>query len=238
MNKFTEIELKNEIWKDIPGYEELYQISNLGRVKSLEREILRRYKVLAKEKILKSNISKDGYYKVSLCKDSKGKNYKVHQLVAMAFLNHIPCGREIEVNHKDEDKTNNRLENLELLTYEEHLKFTYRNATSKYIGVCFNKKTNKWLSAIKINGKSKGLGSFKTELEAYEARKKAEEFIKIGELDFMKIKEKTSKYKGVSFNKQNNKWGARIAINSEFKFLGYFHNEEDAYNTILKSKQK
>ena len=93
-----------EIWKDISGYPN-YQVSNLGRVKSLGNDKNR------KEKILKSSKEGWGYLQVLLSKDGKSKYFKVHRLVASAFLdnsNNLP-----EVNHKDEDKTNNRVENLE-----------------------------------------------------------------------------------------------------------------------------
>lgn len=68
--------MQNQIWKDIVGYEGLYQISNLGNVKSFH---------LNTERILKSPADSHGYYIVVLCKNKKGKSFKVHQLVAMAF---------------------------------------------------------------------------------------------------------------------------------------------------------
>ena len=97
-----------EIWKDIEGYEGMYQISNLGKVRSLDRIVIN-YKgpfvKKGKNKSL-SNIS-TGYKGVCLCKDGKQKTHKVHRLVAKAFLpnpNNLP-----QVNHKDEDKTNNMI---------------------------------------------------------------------------------------------------------------------------------
>lgn len=105
--------MNGEIWKDIEGYEGLYQISNKGRVKSLQREIVYkdgRKKVL-KEKILHNNLNEFGYHNVMLSKDGVTKRYKVHRLVAKAFIpnqNNLPI-----INHKDENKTNNSVENLE-----------------------------------------------------------------------------------------------------------------------------
>ena len=102
-----------EIWKDIKGYEGLYQISSHGRVKSLFR-----YK-----KILKPALQTKGYFYVSLCKPNK--NFTIHRLVAEAFIpnpDNLPC-----VNHKDEDKTNNHVDNLEWCTYEYNLNFGTRN---------------------------------------------------------------------------------------------------------------
>ena len=95
-----------EIWKDIKGYEGHYEVSNLGNVKSVKR-----YK-----KVLKPRQHKNGYVFVSLCANGKAKDFSVHRLVGNAFLDNpenLP-----EINHKDEDKTNNNASNLEWCTRE------------------------------------------------------------------------------------------------------------------------
>ena len=97
-----------EIFKDIEGYEGLYQISNYGNVKSLGNC---KYK---KDKILKYSKDKDGYLYVGLCKNGKHKYIKIHRLVAEAFIEN-PNNYQ-QVNHKDEDKTNNHVTNLEWCT--------------------------------------------------------------------------------------------------------------------------
>ena len=92
----------NEIWKDIEGYEGLYQVSNLGRVKSIYYD---------KERILKPGKNTKGYLQVHLCKNGERKEYTVHRLVAKVFIsnpNNLPM-----INHKDENPSNNRVENLE-----------------------------------------------------------------------------------------------------------------------------
>ena len=101
-----------EIWKDIPGYEGMYQVSNLGRVKSLGRasEIGRNLKT----KILKQTAEDKGYMKVGLRKNNKIRTVRVHRLVAEAFVGN-PQGLP-EVNHKDENKANNTYTNLEWCT--------------------------------------------------------------------------------------------------------------------------
>lgn len=102
----------NEVWKDIPEYEGLYQVSNLGRIKSVERKVDKYHHV--KERILKPSLSK-GYYKLNLSKDFKNKTIYVHKLVAKTFIDNIknyPC-----VNHKNENKLDNSVDNLEWCTH-------------------------------------------------------------------------------------------------------------------------
>lgn len=104
----------NETWKDIKGYESAYQISNYGRVRSLDRtDALGRFK---KGQILSIGDNGYGYKTVSLYKDSKQKTMYVHRLVAQAFIDNpdnLP-----QVNHKDENTNNNNVDNLEWCTNE------------------------------------------------------------------------------------------------------------------------
>lgn len=110
-----------EIWKDIKGYEGLYQVSNLGRVRSLDREVdcMRgEYieKRLYKGRIKKPSTGSDGYKRVHLNRDRNPKCFLIHRLVAEAFIDNTyndEC-----VNHKDEDKSNNIVSNLEWCTYQ------------------------------------------------------------------------------------------------------------------------
>ena len=147
-----------EIFKDIPGYEGYYQVSTLGNVKSLK---------YGKERILKDRINSTKYLNVILYKNKICKSFKNHQLVAMAFLNHKPNGYELIVDHINNVRTDNRVENLQLITPRENVSKDIRNGTSKYIGVSWSKKSNKWLSRIKINYKIKHLGYFIEEYEAH-----------------------------------------------------------------------
>ena len=105
-----------EIWKDVVGYEGLYQVSNKGNVKSLKRSIIARdgrYIREVDECMLRQRLSRK-YKQVVLCKDSIYKFIRVHRLVAQAF---IPNPENLpQVNHKDEDKFNNCVENLEWCT--------------------------------------------------------------------------------------------------------------------------
>jgi hypothetical protein len=153
-----------EIWKDVPGYQGSYQISNLGKVKSLK---------LGKERILKQSLNTHGYLQVGLCGDSKIKIIRIHQMVAMTFLNHVPCGHKFVVNHKNFIRTDNRAENLEIVTNRENTNKNHLKSTSNYTGVSWHKPSNKWISFISINGKNKNLGYFVNELDASKAYQKA-----------------------------------------------------------------
>lgn len=171
-------ELKEE-FRPVPGYEGLYEVSNFGNVKSLEREILinGKYTRTVKEKILKpSLIGSIGnqYYALLLCKDGKTKNMKIHVLVAMAFLGHVPDGtHKIVVDHIDNNKLNNHVSNLQLISNRENSSKDKKNGSSEYPGVCWHKNLNKWVSQITINGEYKYLGSFTSEEEAAEAYQNA-----------------------------------------------------------------
>ena len=103
-----------EIWKDITGYDGLYQVSNLGNVKSF-RESTKYGK--QKEYILKPSLINSGYHVVTLySKNGKKRKFQIHRLVAEMFIDNpegLPC-----VNHKDEDKLNNHINNLEWCTYQ------------------------------------------------------------------------------------------------------------------------
>lgn len=119
--------MDKEIWKDIAGYEKMYQVSNLGRVRSLDRYSWNGYKYwLQRGKILKPCQQKSGYLNVDLSDGhSKSHKYRVHRLVAQAFIpnpNNYP-----QVNHKDEDKSNNKVENLEWCTAKYNLNYGHHN---------------------------------------------------------------------------------------------------------------
>lgn len=148
----------SEIWKDIPGYEGYYQVSNLGRVKSKHKNWEEKKPYLAK-----------GYYYHCLYLKGREKKYKLSQIVAMAFLSHKPNGYDIIVDHINNNKTDDRLENLQLITNRLNLSKDRKNKTSKYTGVYYCKHSKKWRSDIRINKKGVYLGKFNTEEEAHQA---------------------------------------------------------------------
>jgi hypothetical protein len=194
MLEFTEKELKNEIWKDIKNYEGMYQISNLGRVKSLPREVLKngKYPFICKEKLLKPSIRK-GYYRADLSKNASSKKYLIHVLVMRNFKPEeyqkcIDFPRIWVVDHiKEGNKLDNRLSNLQVITNAENTKKAKDKSktSSKYFGVRWRKDTHKWSAYVYAKRQVKGLGSFNTELEAYEARKKVDKMIEAGDFSFL-----------------------------------------------------
>ena len=138
-----------EIWKDIEGYEGLYQVSNLGRIKSLHG---------LSEKIMKNSNGSGGYQKLSLTKNKIPKNFFVHRLVAQAFIPNPES--KPEVNHIDEDKTNNRVDNLNWMTSKENNDWGTRNKRLS-INRMGNPKTGRQVKAKFLNGEEKIYGTIR-----------------------------------------------------------------------------
>ena len=157
-----------EIYKNI---NEIYQVSNLGNIKSIERTTNNNGGLmLRKEKLLKPSIDNCGYKCVGLYIDNKNKVTRIHSLVAMMFLNYKPDGTsKLVCDHIDNNKLNNRLDNLQLITNRNNSTKDKKGYTSEYIGVSWSEGRNKWVAQIRINNKQTYLGRFNNELEAAEA---------------------------------------------------------------------
>jgi|TARA_R110000824_G_scaffold21595_3_gene80516 hypothetical protein len=149
-----------ETWKDIPDYKGIYKASNLGRIRSLK---------FNKVKYLKPKLNSLGRHSVNLYKNGvPSTNNRISVLMAKAFLNHTPCGHKLVVDHIDNNKINDKLYNIQVITHRENLSKD-KKGTSKYTGVSWDKKANKWKSEIRINPKKKWLGYYKKEQEAAQA---------------------------------------------------------------------
>ena len=115
-----------ELWKDILGYKGLYQVSNIGNIRGLKRN-----------HYLKHNVTNLGYHRVCLCKNNKKRNFFIHRLVWEAFNGKIPQG--MQINHLDENPSNNCLDNLSLTTPKENTNWgtaIERRAHSKQKKIC------------------------------------------------------------------------------------------------------
>ncbi|MCF1632931.1 NUMOD4 domain-containing protein [Tetragenococcus koreensis] len=117
-----------EIWRTIVGYEGFYEVSSLGKVRSLKRSIEQKGDVkhirVMEGRVLKHNLDRNGYHKVVLSKNGKTKTFKIHRLVAKAFI--LNTDNLPQVNHIDEDKTNNCVSNLEWCTAKQNINYGTR----------------------------------------------------------------------------------------------------------------
>lgn len=163
-----------EEWRSIEGYDGFYEVSSLGRVRSLPRIIKKsdgteqpvKGRILSQNKTGKTENPK--YYAAQIGKNGKSRAMKVHILVAQAFLGKRPDN--LVVNHINGDSFDNRPENLEYITNRENISHASKG---KYVGVSYYKKTNKWRASMSINGKHTSLGLHNTPEEAAEAYKAA-----------------------------------------------------------------
>lgn len=167
-----------EVWKEIENTEGKYLISNLGRLKTTSRNVKNRRndKRFVKGVIRKTTPRRDGYCIASFYLDGKRWSKYVHHLVWKYFGDGIKSNHKITLDHKDGNKSNNKINNLWLLTSRENSSKTLRDKkskSSKYIGVYWHKKHNRWISRIWVKGQRLHLGSFKTEIEAYNIYQKS-----------------------------------------------------------------
>lgn len=135
-------DLPNEIWADIKGYENIYMVSNMGRIKSLAREGVPETQILIPAK------DKKGYLSGHLCNENGAKFIKLHRLVALAFIpnpNNLP-----QINHKDLNKENNKAENLEWSTNLDNMKHACRNRV--YTDTPLNDEQIREIRKLKLTG--------------------------------------------------------------------------------------
>lgn len=146
-----------EVFKSVPNYPH-YFVSNLGNVKSTQK---------GKERLLSKRRSKNGYLSVLLYKENeKPKTYNIHQLVCMAFLGHLPNRYESVIDHLNNVRDDNRLENLRVTTARQN---TTKEIVNKkgYCGVTFDKESGKYMARITKNKKSIYIGRYPTIDDAY-----------------------------------------------------------------------
>lgn len=165
--------IENEIWKDIPNYKGYYQASNLGLIRSVSRDIHDTIKNSKRKRVFNSiikrqNINLRGYSYTTLSKNGKNSTCEVHKLIAITFIGHTQCGYIEVIDHINNNKLDNRAENLRITTNRDNVSksFMLKNKYSKYTGVCLDKSRNCLKSAIQIKGTIINLGRSNCELKA------------------------------------------------------------------------
>jgi hypothetical protein len=171
----TEQDFKLEEFRAIKDYEGYYEVSDLGRVRSLERYAPHAlYGLMRVEaKIRKQMPSGNGYLKLKLSSSGPQKSFAVHVLVAVAFLDHEPCGHNLVINHKNFDGTVNVKSNLEIVSQRKNADHKHVPHSSGFTGVNYKTDRKRWRAGIYIDGKRKHLGYFRDEIEASKAYENA-----------------------------------------------------------------
>jgi len=163
-------DFKLEEFRPIKDYEGLYEISDLGRVKSLERKVQNNLGLRTLHaRIMISAPNHNGYLRVNLSRRQKKTRFSVHQLVAIAFLGHDIVGMLVVINHKNFCRTCNVKTNLEITSPRENSNQKHRSSSSVYTGVHRHSHNNRWVAEIHVNGKGRYLGSFVNEEDAAKA---------------------------------------------------------------------
>jgi hypothetical protein len=215
-----------EQWKDIPDYEGLYQASNLGRIKSLKKprkKSTNNPNSFVRERIMKASLSQK-YLNTGLYKD-KYKQFLVHHLIALSFMNFKANIGNIVIDHKNNISTDNRLVNLQLISRRNNNNKDAKNKTGA-IGVYTNKGF--YYARINFNGKNYNLGSFKNVLDAKNKYLEAYNLIENNQNIFhlLKIRSNKTNYKGVY--KSNKKFTTQIRYLGYTRNLGSYNTSEEA----------
>ena len=165
-----------EQWRPIKDFEGLYEISNFGRVKSLARKIKGIDKgCMSVDRLLKMQFTTTGYYFVGFSKNGIMSRRKTHLLVWEAFGDRERNGHILQIDHIDNNKLNNRVDNLRLISQRENTTKYHltKEKSSRFTGAVWHKLHEKWISHIRIDGIVKHLGYFNCETAAAIAYQKA-----------------------------------------------------------------
>ena len=223
-----------EEWRDIPNWEQLYQASDLGRVKSLSRKVFGgKAFYFTNDKIMKQSIGSNGYLFLGLQLNGLISKIKTHQLVAIAFLSHTPCGHRIVVDHKNNNPLDNRLLNLQLITQLENSRKDKKGITG-FNNVYF--ENGRFRARIRFEEKQYCLGYFN---DAETAKKTVdfvyEKLLKNENIDEYIKFNKNKYYKNISMD--NGKYRPRFVVNKKRINLPAFEKLEDAINCLNKVKK-
>ena len=189
-----------EVWKDVVGYENLYQVSNLGNVKRVGS-----FRGVNKKYINTYLTPKDngkGYLRIKLSKDGKGKMFMLHRLISIAFIDN-PNNYNV-VNHKDSNKLNNNIDNLEWCTQSYNVIHSVNNnrwTQVNKVGKGYFKDGNKYYARVTYKRNTLSLGSYDTEKEAEEIYLKIREIKLTRKFTIEELKQIIETYKQKLKNK-------------------------------------
>ena len=148
-----------EIWKDIPGYEGLYKASSFGRIMSYDKFCNNGVSLfLMKGKLLKQSINSSGYYCLCLYKNKVCKSFRIHKIIAMTFLNHIPNYYESIIDHIDNNKLNNNVNNLQIVSNRYN---STKDKKPKSGHSCIYLNGKSFLVRMRVNNIKTSIGTFK-----------------------------------------------------------------------------
>lgn len=154
-------------WRDVKGYEGLYQVSKTGLVRSVDRITTGNRSRKIKGKILRPGTNGFGYLVVALCKDGKARTKRVHRLVATAF---IPCENEnLYINHKDGNPQNNNVSNLEWCTQKENVQHAYDTGLNPSTGILTASQIEYIQSVYKPYSREFGTGGLSRKLGVHQS---------------------------------------------------------------------
>lgn len=227
---------EEEKWKIIDGYEGYYEVSDKGRIKSVERyvysEISVKKRRRIKSRIIKLRLNSRGQQLVGLSKENLKDDFLVSRLVAIAF---IPNPMNLpDVDHKKEnkDKTDNSVSNLQWTDKRNNSNKYFRETgiSREFTGV--KKAGEKFQCSIRIKGKEYYVGTYSTAEEASETYNKI-----ANDESLLESYRKTRNSKGVCFIKKTNKWAAYLYKNKIKIHLGFYKSEEEAISAVLINKK-
>jgi hypothetical protein len=218
-----------EQWKDIPDYEGLYQVSDLGRVKSLEKprkKSTNNPNSFVRLRIMKASLGKR-YLNTALYKDGSSKSFLIHHLLSIAFLEFKPNMGQIIVDHKNNNPTDNRLVNLQLITRRYN---NVKDVKSKSEAVGLYERNGFFNVTISFKGVSCSLGSFKDKNEAIQKHKEAFDLLENKQDISHLIKKKTNKTQFKGVYAINHKFTSQIKHNGCVYNLGSYNSIQEASN--------
>ena len=156
-------DLKNEIWKDVVGFEGIYQVSNEQRIKRISlSKITNNVKVDYQERIVKTRLNKKGYVILNLCKNNEKFSTSLHRIIAKSFIPNLD--NKSQVNHKNGIRHDNRIENLEWATASENILHSYKVLNKKHNSLGKFNRCGKKVAYYDLSGNIKG--TFLSNMEA------------------------------------------------------------------------